>query len=82
MADEPKYAYPYVPPQQQAYGYPPQQGYPPQGNYQQAPPVAVPPQYTQQPPPRGTGFLEGCLSAMCCCCLLDDCCCDPTIFIV
>ncbi|XP_027348688.1 cysteine-rich and transmembrane domain-containing protein WIH1 [Abrus precatorius] len=55
---------PYPPPGYPAQGYPPP-GYPQQG---------YAPQYVQQPPPRQeTGFLEGCLAALCCCCLLDAC---------
>ncbi|RYR28904.1 hypothetical protein Ahy_B01g053122 isoform B [Arachis hypogaea] len=66
----PKDAYP--PP-----GYPPAQGYPPPGYPQPGypPQQAYAPQYAQQPPPRQeTGFLEGCLAALCCCCLLDAMC--------
>ncbi|XP_058189622.1 protein CYSTEINE-RICH TRANSMEMBRANE MODULE 11 isoform X2 [Rhododendron vialii] len=70
---DPKYAYPY-----------PAQGYY-QGPPVMAPPQYAPPQYAPpppQPPRRDTGFLEGCLAALCCCCLLDECCCDPSVFCV
>ncbi|EEF37112.1 conserved hypothetical protein [Ricinus communis] len=65
-----------VPPPQ---GYPPKDAYPPpgypvQGYPQGYPPQGYPPQgYAQQPPRKETGFLEGCLAALCCCCLLDAC---------
>ncbi|KAI9089009.1 hypothetical protein K1719_029288 [Acacia pycnantha] len=66
-----------VPPPQ---GYPPKDSYPPPGYPVQGyPPPGYPqqgyaPQYAQAPPPRQeTGFLEGCLAALCCCCLLDAC---------
>ncbi|KAJ7944535.1 Cysteine-rich and transmembrane domain-containing protein A [Quillaja saponaria] len=49
-------------------GYP-VQGYPPPGYPQQG----YAPQYAQPPPRQETGFLEGCLAALCCCCLLDAC---------
>ncbi|KAL0559806.1 hypothetical protein IC582_000183 [Cucumis melo] len=49
------------------------------GGYYQGPPVMAPPQYAAPPPKRQPGFLEGCLAALCCCCLLDECCCDPSI---
>ncbi|XP_041011811.1 cysteine-rich and transmembrane domain-containing protein WIH1-like [Juglans microcarpa x Juglans regia] len=67
MNYDPKYAYPY----------------PAQGVYQ-GPPVMAPPQYAPAPapPPRQTGFLEGCLAALCCCCLFDECCCDPSIIFI
>ncbi|XP_057858139.2 protein CYSTEINE-RICH TRANSMEMBRANE MODULE 11 [Cryptomeria japonica] len=68
---DPKYSYPYP---AQGYPQPGQQGY-----YQPQPPVMAPPQYTQAPPRKEPGFLEGCLAALCCCCLLDECCCDPTV---
>ncbi|XP_050206619.1 protein CYSTEINE-RICH TRANSMEMBRANE MODULE 13 [Mercurialis annua] len=51
----------YPPPGYPVQGYPPQ-GYPPPQGY-----------YAQQPPRQETGFLEGCLAALCCCCLLDAC---------
>ncbi|KAA0031406.1 cysteine-rich and transmembrane domain-containing protein A-like [Cucumis melo var. makuwa] len=41
---DPKYAYPYPPPQ---------------GGYYQGPPVMAPPQYAAPPPKRQPGFLEG-----------------------
>ncbi|KAI6699381.1 protein CYSTEINE-RICH TRANSMEMBRANE MODULE 13-like [Syzygium oleosum] len=54
----------YPPPGYPAQGYP-AQGYPPQQGYGQ-------PYYVEQPRQRrDTGFLEGCLAALCCCCLLD-----------
>ncbi|KAF2295582.1 hypothetical protein GH714_033233 [Hevea brasiliensis] len=56
----PKDAYP--PPGYPVQGYP--QGYPPQGY----PPQGYAPGYAQ-PPRQETGFLEGCLAALCCCCL-------------
>ncbi|KAE9607030.1 putative cysteine-rich transmembrane CYSTM domain-containing protein [Lupinus albus] len=64
---DPKYAYPY-----------PAQG------YYQGPPVMAPPQYqyAAPQPARQTGFLEGCLAALCCCCLIDECCCDPSILFI
>nr|ADE76119.1 unknown [Picea sitchensis] len=71
---DPKYAYPYP-----AQGYPQQAGYG-QGYPQQPPYVVAPPQYSQGQPQKQTGFLKGCLAALCCCCLLDDCYCDPTDF--
>nr|ADR71301.1 hypothetical protein 24 [Hevea brasiliensis] len=60
----PKDAYP--PPGYPVQGYP--QGYPPQGY----PPQGYASGYAQ-PPRQETGFLEGCLAALCCCCLLDAC---------
>ncbi|GLT75385.1 hypothetical protein SLA2020_471160 [Shorea laevis] len=56
-------------------GYPPKDAYPPPGYPVQGyPPPSYPVQYPQAPPPRqDSGFLEGCLAALCCCCLLDAC---------
>lgn len=46
-------------------GYPPQQ-YPPPQQYST---------FSSPDPQRGyTGFLEGCMAALCCCCLLEECC--------
>ncbi|KAF3970360.1 hypothetical protein ACB098_02G150400 [Castanea mollissima] len=73
----------YYPQQQPPVGVPPPQGYPkdayPPTGYpvQGYPPPGYPPQqgYNQysQPPRQDSGFLEGCLGALCCCCLLDAC---------
>ncbi|GLJ15282.1 hypothetical protein SUGI_0250060 [Cryptomeria japonica] len=51
---DPKYSYPYP---AQGYPQPGQQGY-----YQPQPPVMAPPQYTQAPPRKEPGFLEGWVS--------------------
>ncbi|XP_039020444.1 cysteine-rich and transmembrane domain-containing protein WIH1-like [Hibiscus syriacus] len=58
-------------------GYPPKDAYPPPAPGYPVEPYPHPPaQYTTDSPrqqKKETGFLEGCLAALCCCCLLDAC---------
>ncbi|KAK8717428.1 hypothetical protein V6N13_044697 [Hibiscus sabdariffa] len=58
-------------------GYPPKDAYPPPGPGYPVEGYPYPPPQYDAPPPRQqqkeTGFLEGCLAALCCCCLLDAC---------
>jgi len=78
--------YPYPPPPP-GYQLPPDQTHccqhgPPQG-YQQGyqgyfnpgyPPQQYPTLSSPDPQRGYTGFLEGCMAALCCCCLLEECC--------